>query len=327
MLKKRIPWVLLAAAFLLSVPTSQVLAHDGQPLAPHDVWTAWSGEPGVWLGLGLAALIYASGVRILWKKAGQGRGVSRKQVTLFGSGLLVVLVALVSPVDAMSGVLFTAHMVQHMLLILVAAPLLVAGVPWTAVIWAMPKRWRTGLTGWRRKPALAVIPKVIGRASVIWVLHAGVIWLWHIPGPYEAAVDNELVHALEHASFLGTALLFWWTVARYSRQESTYGVAIFSLFTMALQGGLLGALITFSSAAWYDVHEAAAWGLTALEDQQLAGVTMWVPAGVVYLGAVLWTLGSWLLKAERQDPGYELPPVPQMPDNSSQEEGRAFGSD
>ena len=327
MLSKRPALALLATAFLfLTLTPLDVLAHDGEPPAPHDLWSAWSWEPGILLGLGITAIAYGQGVHTLWRRAGRGRGVSTRQTLLFAGGLLVVFAALVSPIDALSAAFFSAHRVQHMLLILIAAPLLVSGSPLAAVAWAVPKSWRNGLNGWRRRPALTAVVKFFSHTGIIWALHAGAIWFWHLPGPYEAAVENELVHALEHASFLGTALLFWWAVAKYFRQENGYGKAILYLFTMALQGGLLGSLITFSPAAWYDVHQATYWSLTVLEDQQLAGVIMWVPSGVVYLGAALGILGAWLLKAERQDQAFELPSVPQMPDSLSQGEGQAHAS-
>jgi cytochrome c oxidase assembly factor CtaG len=130
---------------------------------------------------------------------------------------------------------------------------------------------------------------------VAWGLHAAALWAWHAPALFEAAVVHESVHILQHASFFVTALLFWWSLLS-GRDGQRVGLAVLCLFTTALHGGALGALLAMAGQAWYSVYEATAplWGLTALEDQQLGGLIMWVPAGLVYLGAALALLASWL---------------------------------
>jgi cytochrome c oxidase assembly factor CtaG len=130
---------------------------------------------------------------------------------------------------------------------------------------------------------------------VAWGLHAAALWAWHAPALFEAAVVHESVHILQHASFFVTALLFWWSLLS-GRDGQRVGLAVLCLSTTALHGGALGALLAMAGQAWYSVYEATAplWGLTALEDQQLGGLIMWVPAGLVYLGAALALLASWL---------------------------------
>ncbi|HSM57779.1 MAG TPA: cytochrome c oxidase assembly protein [Candidatus Sulfomarinibacteraceae bacterium] len=272
------------------------------PPTPQTIWRAWNADPLLILGLLLAAALYARGLRALWRRAGPGRGVRRSHVAAFAAGLLVLALALLSPLDALSSALLAAHMVQHLLLMLVAAPLLVLGLPPVAAAWALPRspqlaRW------WHRRPLLRRAWRALSHPVTAWLLYAGVLWAWHLPRLYEAALLNETVHALEHAAFLGAALLFWWAL-RHARALSSAGGALF-LFTTALHSGLLGALLTFAAAPWYPVYSIApyAWGLTPLQDQQLAGVIMWLPGSLVYLGAVLLLLGSWLYRQERQSPG------------------------
>ena len=129
------------------------------------------------------------------------------------------------------------------------------------------------------------------------------MWAWHLPGPYQAALRSDGVHALEHASFFITALLFWWVLARPDyRRRLSFGADLIFLFTAAMQSGVLGALITFARQPWYPMHAEPAswWGLTALEDQQLAGLIMWVPASLAYLAAAAAVLLSGLARLDRK---------------------------
>jgi putative membrane protein len=216
--------------------------------------------------------------------------------------MLALFVALVSPLDALGTALFSAHMVQHMVLVLVAVPLLVLGAPQTGLLWALaePRRRRLG-AWWHCATGLRIGWRALSRPLVVWLLHAAALWLWHLPRLYQAALTSELVHLAEHASFLGTALLFWWVLLGGSpRERLNPALGVLYLFSFALQGGLLGALMTFAPAPWYPAYTTtvAAWGLTPLEDQQLAGLIMWVPAGLVYLAAALVPLGE-LLEGEK----------------------------
>jgi putative membrane protein len=304
----RKPWYWVALLAALLIPSGVAWAHEGEPLSPHDLWSAWNWDASLLLGLGMAAWLYSRGAKGLWRSAGTGRGVSRWQVLSFASGLLILFVALVSPLDPLSGALFSAHMVQHLLLILVAAPLLVLGASPVVFAWGVPSSVRPGLgRWWHRQAGLRVSLSWAWRAlsgpMFVWALHTIAVWAWHLPVAYQAALRNEWLHILEHLSFLGTALLFWWVVLRGDRLNR--GLAALYVFTMALLSGVLGALITFSTSAWYPDYASTtlAWGLTPLEDQQLAGVIMWVPGNVVYLVALLWILWDWFQQMEKRDEG------------------------
>lgn len=278
-----------------------VLAHAGLPPEPHDLPGAWSFEPAVLLGLALLGWAYGRGVAAVWGRAGVGRGVRRWQAAAFAAGLAALFVALVSPLDALGAALFAAHMLQHMLLVLVAALLFVLGAPERAVLWALPGPARGRAGAWGRAAAIRWAWRAITKPFVVWALHAAAIWAWHIPSLYQAALRNQLVHGLEHASFLGTGLLFWWVLARPPEHGGLdRGLGVLFLFTTALQSGVLGALMTFTPTPWYPAYRAstAAWGLTPLEDQQLAGLIMWVLGGLIYALAALALLGVCLSGSE-----------------------------
>lgn len=291
--------VRLAALPALALGAGPAWAHAGRPPEPHDLWTAWSPEPAVLLGIGLSAWLYARGVGRLWGRAGVGRGVRRWQLGAFAAGLLVLFVALVSPLDALGSALFSAHMVQHEVLILAAAPLLVLGVPLVPFLWALPPRWRRRLGRWAKARPVRAAWRTLTHPASAWTLHAAALWTWHAPALYQATLRSEAVHVAQHASFLGTALLFWW-VLLHSGRKMGQGVGVLYVFTTAVYGSILGALLTFSPRPWYPAYAGSveAWGLTLLEDQQLGGLVMWVPAGVVYLGAALALFAAWLRSVE-----------------------------
>jgi putative membrane protein len=222
------------------------------------------------LALVLAAgAAYAAGVRRLWRSAGHGKALTFAHTTAFGTGLVLLVLAIVSPLHQLAERFLWAHMVQHELLMVVAAPLLVLGRPMQAFAWLVPVR----------------IWKPLGDPLLAWLLHGAAIWLWHAPRFFEAALANELAHFAQHVSFLGTALLFWWTIL--SRPQLG---AMASLFTTMLYTGALGALMSVARHAWY-----AGYGL---EDQQLAGLIMWVPAGLAYPAAAIFIGSQWLRRSE-----------------------------
>jgi cytochrome c oxidase assembly factor CtaG len=123
--------------------------------------------------------------------------------------------------------------------------------------------------------------------------------MWHVPSLFEAVLHNELVHTVQHLSFLLSALLFWWALI-HARGWMGYGAAVLYVFTTSIHSGLLGALLTFSQTVWYPsyIGLTSSWGLTPIEDQQLGGLIMWIPAGVLYAIAGLALLAGWLRESE-----------------------------
>lgn len=298
-----------AATVMLAGLPAAAHAHVGTVPYPHDLWTTWSFEPVVIGWLVLASSLYSRGIRALWQAAGPGHGIAAWRACSFAAGMLALAVALISPVDGVSAALFSMHMVQHLLLVMIAAPLLVMGQPHIAMLWALPRGTRRAIArGWRRMPTLRAAWRLTSRPAVAWALHTAALWAWHAPRLYEGAVRHEVLHALEHATFLLTALLFWWVLAgSRARRRLGFGGAVLYLFTASLQSVTLGALLALSRQPWYQVHfgTTAPWGLSPLEDQRLAGLIMWVPAGLVYIAALIpWVLHA--LEERRTAPGLLL---------------------
>lgn len=279
---------ILAALLALAAP-SAALAHDGGHGNP---WRVWSLDPLILGGLGVLALVYGLGVARVWRRAGMGRGVSLAQMAAFAGGWLALVAALVSPLDAAAGHWFSAHMAQHIVLMLVAAPLLALSRPLAAVAW--------GLRGAPGSANLAAFLRDLGRCPLLlaWALFAGATWLWHLPVLYQAALRSDLLHAAEHACFVGAALLFWWAVL-HPRGGLGLGASVLAVFTIAIQGGLLSALIVFAPAPWYPAYVAGLGPATALADQQLAGAIMWAPSGMIYGGALAALVLRWLRDVDR----------------------------
>jgi putative membrane protein len=275
-----------------------LLAHGGIPPAPHDLWLSWGLEPGVLIPLFVTAWLYSRGVERVWRRAGRGRGVTRPQAAAFAGGILAMGVALVSPVDRVAESLFWVHMVQHLLLIAVAAPLLVLGAPQVGLAWGLPRAARRSLgRWWHRRLLLRAIAGWLAAPLPVVALHSVALWVWHVPAAYEAAVAHTAIHAAEHLSFVGTAMLFWWSVLhRRGSLARVPGLAVLALFAVSMQSGALGALLTFSASPWYRSHlaTAPAWGLTPGEDQQLAGLVMWIPGSLAYLAAAAWIFVAWM---------------------------------
>jgi cytochrome c oxidase assembly factor CtaG/cytochrome c2 len=267
-----------------------------EAVTPDRFWTAWSADPGIVLPLAVSAGLYVLGARALWRSAGAGRGVRPLPAAAFAVGWLVLALALVSPLHRLGETLFAAHMVQHELLMALAAPLLVLGHPLVPFVWALPRTWRRAVGTWAAAEPVRAGWAALTHPVVAWCLHGIAIWVWHLPSLYQASVEHEAVHAWQHASFLGTALLFWWTALRPRAGRLGTPVAVIALFTTALHTSLLGALLAFSARVWYPIYGAstAPWGLTPLQDQQLAGFVMWIPAGLAYAVAALGLLAGWL---------------------------------
>src|SRR5829696_2773750 len=155
-----------------------MLAHDAHPLAPHDVWTAWSWEPGVVVLLLVSGYLYVNGLRALWRTAGKGHGIRRWEAAAFAGGWLSLAAALISPLHRLGGALFSAHMAQHELLMVVAAPLLVLGRPLVPWLWALPASWRRAAGAAARRPAVRGAWGAITAPLAATVVHGGAIWAW-----------------------------------------------------------------------------------------------------------------------------------------------------
>jgi putative membrane protein len=248
------------------------------------------------------ALAYGVGAARLWRQAGARRGARPLAVAAYGASLLSLWIALLSPLDTLSDVLFSAHMGQHEILMLISAPLLVIGRPLAVMVWALPSGGRRRVISLVDEPAFRRAWHRATNPVVVLLLHGAALWIWHIPGFFEDALAHESVHAVQHLSFFLTSALFWWALihGRYGRVG--YGAAVLFVFATAMHSGLLGAMLTFAGRLWYPTHEARtrAAGIDPLEDQQLAGLLMWVPAGLLMTVLALALLSAWLGEGERR---------------------------
>ena len=258
----------------------------------------WEWEPGIVAPLAASAVLYALGSRRL--RATDEAALGSWNQRAFWGGWLTLVVALVSPVHPISEQLFWVHMVQHELLMTLAAPLLVVGRPLLVCLRALPERKQESLERAWHSTVIRRGWGVLTRPLDAWLLHGAIIWVWHAPALFDAALRSDAVHALQHIAFLGTALLFWEALLYRRSHAAAAGMGIVYLFTTGVHTGALGALMTFAHAPWYPTYaqRAAAWGLSPMQDQQLAGLIMWVPGSVAYLVAALSLAARWLRESD-----------------------------
>lgn len=266
------------------------------------ILTQWEWEPWLLACIAVAAAPYAAGMLRMGARRAQILG--RWRAPSFFGGLLLLFLALMSPLDAVADDLFSAHMLQHMLLLLVIPPLLVYGRPVITWLWAFDVGARGMIVrGWKRsklEPAFAFLM----RPLCVWVLLTAALCYWHLPGPYDAAVRHEWLHDLEHLSFLAFSLAFWTIVIEpYGRRRALgYGATVVFVVSAGFVMGLIGAILTFATTPLYAVHlhTTQAYGLTPLEDQQLAGIIMWVPSNLVHVAALSVVFFAWIRADERR---------------------------
>jgi tetratricopeptide (TPR) repeat protein len=190
--------------------------------------------------------------------------VRRWRVAAFAAGMVLMVVALVSPLDALGSALFSAHMAQHEIMIVLAAPLLVLGRPLVPMLWALPRDWRRWIGAWSRRWVRDAW-RIVTLPAVAFTVHALAVLVWHVPAFYQATLTSDLVHALQHISFVGSALLFWRALlGGGARRRARYGAAVLCLFGTALYGSALGALLTVAERPWYPAYGSwpLVWGLT-----------------------------------------------------------------
>jgi len=255
------------------------------------------------ISAGVLLALYGVGLVRVWRSAGYGHGVRPYQVVAFCCGWIAMAAALSPPMDEWSDTWIVAHMLQHELLMAVAAPLMAMGAPLVAFLWATPARVRRPMLSSVRSRPISAAWAALTAPLTVFLLHAIALWVWHLPSLYDYALEHEGVHLLQHACFFGTAALFWWGIAhgRYGRVGQ--GAAVLYVFATAVHGGALGALLTFSPRVWYAPYLARHSGaLTPLEDQQLAGLLMWVPGGLVFAAGGLMLFAAWLRASDRRTP-------------------------
>jgi putative membrane protein len=286
----------------LVIAFSLLLHPEHAPLTATRVLSSWSWHPVEWAVLALTAFLYALGLARLWRSAGRGQGVRVRQAASFFGGWLALVVALVSPIDALSSLLVSVHMAQHEILMLIAAPLLVLARPLGVYVWALPPGARAKVGRAALARPVQATWRVLTGGLMVFLLHAAALWVWHVPLLYEAALASDGVHAVQHVSFLFTATLFFWALVHGRYGRLGYGAAVVFLFLTAVHSSVLGALLTFAPRLWYPAYRARteSVGLDPLEHQQLAGLLMWVPFGIVFVIVGLALFAAWLGESERR---------------------------
>ncbi len=291
---------ILTSFFLFTITSASPLAHTGH--ADAERTAGWSFEWWIVLGLAIPSLLYAVGLARMQRRLGLWRVIKPAQLAAFVAGMLTLFAALISPIDTLADQLFSAHMVQHLLLLFVAPPLLVLSRPAVVLMWAFRSSGRRSIGRFWTSFRLNRLVHHLMHPFVIWILFSGLFVFWHFPKPYGWALANEGVHSIEHLCFFISALMFWTIVIEPSgRRRLSYPATLLHVATSAVVSSLPGALILLAPHPLYPLHSegAAAWGLTPLQDQQLAGVIMWVPGGLAYLAAVSWLFLRWLQEDER----------------------------
>ena len=274
--------------------------------APASLWSSpnWTWELQITIPIAVALLWYSIGMvqrgdiaRLRWRHMA------------FFAGWLSLLLALVSPLHRLGDALFSAHMLQHEILILVSAPLFAASHPSVTLLYALPKTQRRVVGRAVSSLERGGVMQIVLTPLVAWLGHAAALWLWHIPALYQETLRSEWIHALQHLSFFVTALIFWSALYGSGRAMMGYGAAVFYVFGTAVHSGALGALLTFSTVLWYPLYagRTSSWGLTPLEDQQLGGLIMWVPSSIVFIIVGLALFARWLQESNiRSDQRTEL---------------------
>lgn len=267
-------------------------AHGGHEHSAEPI--GWTWDPWITVPLTLSGLIFAFGWRRLRARSTLGSDALGRRAWLFAGGWLMLAAALVSPLHEAGERSFTAHMTEHELLMLVAAPLLVLSQPLAIMLWAFSPGARRAIGRISASTPVAASWRRLTGPVTATAIQAASLWLWHAPALFDRALASEGWHAVQHLSFVLSALFFWTAMlGRRGGHASTAApraLAALCLFATSVISGALGALMAFAQSPWYAGYAQlglAPFGLTPAEDQQLAGLIMWIPGGLVHAAAAL----------------------------------------
>jgi cytochrome c oxidase assembly factor CtaG len=292
----------LAALVLVAVAAGPAAAHGTVLVGPPDALTfavAWSVEPLIAIPLVALALLWRTAVRRV-NRAHPANPVPRLRSVAFYGGLAAIAVALMSGIERYDTILFSVHMVQHILLTLVAAPLLALSGPITLLL-------RLSSPSIRRRWILRVLHSRIMRAVsfpvVAWVLFAGVMWGTHFSPVFDAALENPFVHDLEHLAYLASGLLFWWPAVGVdpSPWRLSHPARALYVFLQMPQNTFLAVAVLSASSPLYPHYATLVrnWGPSSLSDQQTAGGIMWLVGDAIFLAVILLLVAAWMRHEER----------------------------
>jgi putative membrane protein len=260
----------------------------------HSQAPGWEFDPLVVIPLALSLIIFITG----WVRLANRSKVDRRRSLLFVGGWAVLALSLVSPLHQAGERSFAMHMIEHELIMLVATLLLATSQAGGVLAWGLPLPLRHALGGGWKAP-LSMAWKRLTEPVTATILQAVVMWLWHAPFMFDRALDSDAWHAAQHLSFVIASLLFW--VAMLSPRRGGYLLSAGCLFVTTMVEGALGALMALSQSPWYSDYAAMSLsgiGLDPTTDQQLAGLIMWIPGGVLHGAAALLLLYHWLKTSE-----------------------------
>ncbi len=297
---RRASW--LAAAAGVALLPGAALAHGAAPdkPGPSTLWTAWDLDPIAILLLLLSSWLYWLGVGKV-NREHPASPYPRKRVAFFVAAQVSIVIALLSPVAYYDTTLFSVHMVQHLILTMISAPLFILSTPLTLALRAASPRVR-------RRVLLPILhSRVVGVISfpvVAWLVFAATMWGSHFSPLYEESLENVWIHRGEHILYLSAALLFWWQVVAVdpTRWRMNHPVRLLYLFLQMPQNSFLGVAIYSSNTVMYDHYLTLArdWGPTPLNDQQMAGIIMWVVGDLLFITAMAFVAYGWVKHEERE---------------------------
>jgi putative membrane protein len=276
-----------ALALILAAGPAAALAHAGED---HSKLPSWTFDPWVTVPLALVLFLYVSGLARLTSRAKLGR----PRPWLFVGGWAVLALSLISPLHEGGEVSFTLHMIEHELIMLVATLMLAASQAGGVLAWGLPAPLRRQLGGSWKAP-IASTWRVLTDPLIATALQSIVMWLWHAPGLFDLALESRGWHIAQHASFILASLLFW--SAMLNPRRGGYLLSAFCLFVTSLVEGALGALMALAESPWYSGYAAMGMsgiGLDPTTDQQLAGLLMWIPGGLVHGAVAVLLMYRWL---------------------------------
>lgn len=333
-------WMASTKVWSLTLPLIAAFAAEARAVAPgaRVEREPWRLDP---MAVILLLLLLAWYVRGAWQARGPRGVVGREEsapvpvarriiarwgeTLCFLSGWTVLAFAFFSPLDTMANALFSAHVLQHELMLQLAVPLMVLGRPRSALLQALPPDWSREVQ-WRiEESRTRGLMETLSHPWAACSLHAVLLWFWHLPGPFDAAMRHGTVHGLQHFSLVGSAVLLWWSLLYGPDRPARRSSVLLFLFTTALHRLTLGALIVCSGRLWYSsyLHTPPAWGFAPIEDLQLGAVLLWVPAGIAAILLTLALFTGWLrIPAARLRPQSSLvrmttPVVPARPDTGA----------
>ncbi|MDA1061434.1 MAG: cytochrome c oxidase assembly protein [Chloroflexi bacterium] len=281
---------------------ASIAAHDGVHEG-QSVWERWNVDPELLIPVLLFTGLYLRGVWV-WRQ--RSREHARWRTASYLAGMAILVLAIESPLDALAEHHFTVHMIQHELLMMFVAPLILLGAPTTPVLRGMPRGLRRRLVRpLASNTAVYGVYRFVTHPLVGLAAFTAILWAWHVgPGWYDAAIEHELLHKLQHISFTLGAVLLWWNVIdpKPLRSRMSYVTRMGFLVVASTPKSFLGALIVFANEPLYDFYSGVEpiLALTPLEDQELGGTLMWVPSQMMFLVAVALVFAVWAHKAEQR---------------------------